>query len=179
MAIQTANFLLDRTFRFLYNSLRLWRAEIVAIEFKHRGKVWRADTPEEAVKLRSMLEEYERRHSTPDDEEWRIRAETVWTPDMFWDFIRSVGDQQVKLLETMLSRPSWVTARELTKVLQLSNEMALAGVLSGLSKQVKALGLRPINLYQVDVRWDGKKKTRSFFLDQGFRLTAEEMGWPH
>ncbi len=47
---------LDRTLRFLYDTIRYRRHYLMAIEFQHKGTKYRADTPAEAVALRMELE---------------------------------------------------------------------------------------------------------------------------
>ena len=77
--------LLDNTLRYLYIALRNAGAYVMAIEFMHRGKRWRADTIEEAVQLRTRLEAEDRKNAIdPEgDREWDIRRQSVWTPDVF------------------------------------------------------------------------------------------------
>lgn len=64
------------------------------------------------------------------------------------------------------------------KTLGLKSEESLAGVLSGLSKQLKKLGIPVAELYAVRVEWTGKSKKRFFWLTREFRSAAEELGWP-
>ena len=47
---------LDNTLRYMYSTIRNGERVAVAIEFKHGGRTWRADTPEEAIALRKQLE---------------------------------------------------------------------------------------------------------------------------
>ena len=82
------NLVLDETLRYLYCCIRNKGAHLLAIRFIHRGKKWEADSPEEAVRLRRELEGWDE----VDAEEGKgispqeIRAESVWTPDTFWEF---------------------------------------------------------------------------------------------
>jgi len=150
----------------------------VAIEFVHRGKKWRADTPEEAVRLRQQLDIADEMENAtavfPDD---LLRSESVWTPDVFWDFVHSVGTQQRTVIETLLQRES-VSSSELTKRLELESELALGGIISGLSKQLKRFELKPMDLYAVHTDWSGGERIRRFFVQRSFKLAAEEVGWP-
>ena len=173
-----SNLVLDDTMRFLYITLRNHRASLVAIEFVHRGKKWRADTPEEAVRLRQQLDIADEMENAtavfPDD---LLRSESVWTPDVFWDFVHSVGTQQRTVIETLLQRES-VSSSELTKRLELESELALGGIISGLSKQLKRFELKPMDLYAVHTDWSGGERIRRFFVQRSFKLAAEEVGWP-
>ena len=49
-------FALDNALRYMVDSLLVHEGRLMAIEFAHRGKRWRADTVEEAVELRHKLE---------------------------------------------------------------------------------------------------------------------------
>jgi len=175
---------LDNTLRYLYIALRNKRASLLAIEFVHRGKKWKADTPEEAIRLRHTLEIDDKRERLANDpdapvgpDDWLSELESPWTPEVFWSFLDGVGDQQKDAVLAMAEHDG-ISSAELTKKLRLSSEMALAGVISGLSKQLKNLDLTPPVLYTVNTSWNGKKKERFFFLQKYFRQTAEEVGWP-
>jgi hypothetical protein len=54
----------------------------------------------------------------------------------------------------------------------------LAGIQSGLARQVRVLGLEPSDLYQVHISWKNGQRTRYFAVDPGFRFAAEEQDWP-
>ena len=183
MAEESANyFVLDNTLRYLYIALRNKRANLLAIEFVHRGKKWKADTPEEAIRLRHALEiddQSERLASDPtkSPDDWLVELDSPWTPEVFWSFLDGIGDQQKDAVLAMAEHDG-ISSAELTKRLKLSSEMALAGVISGLSKQLTNLDLTPPVLYTVNTKWNGKKKERFFFLKKSFRQTAEEVGWP-
>jgi hypothetical protein len=167
---------LANTFRLLYNTIRLKGAEIMAIEFKHNGRIWRADTPEEARTLRKQLE-LDDQLTLEDGDEPSKMIEPVWTPDNVLEFLKSAGTLQKSFLR-VLFEGSWVPSDIVLKKLELDSEVAFAGVLSGLSKQLKKHGLKSWNLYVVNVEWAGKSKSRSFRLLNDFRVTAIELGWP-
>jgi hypothetical protein len=145
----------------------------VAIEFKHSGKVWRADTPEEAIALRERLEQ----RGKQDAEEGVDQSEGVWTSDNVLELLESIGAKQ-KLFLKLLFENAEVSDDHAVRALKLTSIVSLAGVLSGLSKQAKKLDVKPWHLYVTSVEWDGKEKTRSFHLGRGFRLAVEEIGWP-
>ena len=148
----------------------------MAIEFKHGGRIWRADTAKEAIKLRRELEAQDtlalEAGEQPDNLE-----EPVWTPDKVIDLLQNIGRQQ-KLFLKVLFDGTVVTSASVTKKLELGSEEAFAGVLSGLSKQLGKLGVKPWELFTVQVEWDGKSKTRSFRLTNNFRWIAQQVGWP-
>jgi len=148
----------------------------VSIEFIHEGKRWKADTPEEAIRLRRQLEidTMREKQTTSDWEEFLARP---WTPEVFNTFLDSVGEQQ-KAAVLFMAEHVGISSAELTDRLKLDSEMALAGVISGLSKQLKTMDLEPSDLYTVKTSWNGKKKERFFFLLDSFRQAAEEAEWP-
>jgi hypothetical protein len=174
---QSNFFVLDDTMRFLYITLRNRRVPLVAIEFIHRGKKWRADTPEEAIQLRMRLEHEDEAADELFGTDETVRSESPWTPDVFWDFVHSVGTQQETVLEALLESGS-VSSADLAKKLKLDNEVALGGVISGLSKQLKRFDLKPMDLYAVHTDWSNGERVRRFFIHKAFKLAAEETGWP-
>lgn len=170
-------FVLDDTLRFLYITLRNHRAPLVAIEFIHRGKKWRVDTAQEAIELRQRLEAIDEEEDAsgvfPDD---HIRAESVWTPDVFWDFVHSIGPQQREMLEALIEDSK--SSADLTERLKLESDVALGGVISGLSKQLRRFELKPVDLYVVSTDWRNDERVRRFYIQRAFKLAAAEMGWP-
>jgi hypothetical protein len=151
----------------------------MAIEFKHRGRIWRTDTVEEAITLRRRLEAedfaaFESGEDLPDDFDLEP---TAWTHDAVTDLLKGAGALQKKFLRT-LAEEGQITSEDLLSKLSLDSVVSLAGVLSGLSKQLKKLGIKPWSLYTVRVQWIGKSKTRSFSLVNQFRTAAAELGWP-
>ena len=171
------NFGLDETLRHLYIAIRNKGAALLAIRFTHRGKKWEADTPEEALRLRKTLEEWDALEpGAAVLAEQQMRAETVWTPDTFWNFIQVIKPQQKAAVVALIeNQKMW--APELAKAIGI-HESALGGVLSGLSKQLKHLSLRPSHLYQVETDWSDNQRRRLFYLQTAFRLAAQEVGWP-
>lgn len=146
----------------------------LAIEFVHRGKRWKADTPEEAIRLRQRLEA-EDTHTVGPSDRW-LDGGGLWTPEVFATLLQTIGEKQKAAVSLMAEHVGIGTA-ELAKRLKLDSQTALAGVISGLSKQLKTLDLEPDNLYTIKTKWNGKKKEECFFLRESFRQAAEEAGW--
>lgn len=148
----------------------------MAIEFKHRGRLWRTDTAREAIALRRQLEA---------DDEAALEAgedpsdveDQMWTPDFVVDLLRGAGENQKNFLRVLFENRR-ISSTDVIAKLALQNEITLAGVLSGLSKQLKKFNLKPWDLYTVQIQWDGKGKIRSFCLAQTFRWAAMQLGWP-
>lgn len=167
---------LDSSLRNLYCTLRNKGASLVAIEFKHGGKTWRADTAAEALEMKNLLDEQDK-FATMSGEELTSDAH-AWTPDVTKEFLESLGELQKAFIRELFQRRVFVTSQEIREALSLKSEIAFAGVLSGLSKQAKKLELMPGYIYEVMVTWKGKGKTRSFKLTHSFRWALDEIGWP-
>ena len=150
-------------------------AELLTIQFFHRGRRWKADTPEEAIRLRRQLEVGEiakvgARDSGIDG------LDGPWTREVFATFLQTIGEKQ-KAAVSLMAKYAGIGSAELAKRLKLDSQTALAGVISGLSKQLKMLDLAVDNLYTVRTKWKRKKKEELFFLRESFRQAAEEAGW--
>jgi len=147
----------------------------MAIRFEFNGETWEADTPEEAIALRAKLE-YSTRF--PRDPHKEIDEESrFWTPDRFMSVIDNIGKLQHRLL-MLVCGDYGISAAGLAKKLGLDSEMALAGVISGLSKQLKQLDIEPKRVFIIDVKWNGKTKTRTFMLNDFFTGAGMEHNWP-
>jgi hypothetical protein len=93
------------------------------------------------------------------------------------DVITGLGDLQRRLLVAVREKPG-ITSRELVAELAMDSEVALAGVISGLSKQLKQLGVELKQVLVINVNWTGKSKTRRFLLDDFFIGAGMEQNWP-
>jgi hypothetical protein len=167
--MQAKHFGLDNTLRNLYYTLRLKRRLLVAIEFEHGGKKYRADTAKEALDLQRLLEKEESDQGAQPLRHWPV--------DVALEFVQSLGELQRKFLGT-LSQGASVSSEAIVKALGLDSEIALAGVLSGLSKQAKKMNVNPHNIYYVNVDWVGKTKERYFRLMRDFHEALIELNWP-
>ncbi len=149
----------------------------MAIKFKHGGREWEADTPAEAIALRDQLEGRDQEAmENGEDLDWL--TEPVWTPDRIQELRAGLGTQQKMFLLLLFENPE-ITSLELKDKMRLGSESVLAGIVSGLSKQLRKLKFRPEHLYSVTIRWTGKDKIRTFRLSNNFRWVAEsQMGWP-
>jgi len=163
------NFSLDSALRYMYDTLRYRRCKLTAIEFEHRGRKYRVDTPREAAELQALLERQ-------DSERGRERS-SLWSADKTLEFINGLGEAQREFL-TVLSHSGNVASETMLDALRLPSAVALAGVISGLSKQARKLEVNPHDLYVVEVEWNGKKKARSFRMLESFRDSLIELGWP-
>ena len=128
----------------------------MAIKFKHDGVLFIADTPQEAAQTRALLKKQDE-EAARDRATSRVlsgyggpmqqlrgfiaeQAETPWTPDVFLSFIERLGKPQQSALSLLVTH-NHVTDEELRNALNVSGNQALAGILSGISKQAAALGI--------------------------------------
>jgi hypothetical protein len=176
---EKSDFVLDRTLRLFVYSLRL-RGSLMAIRFTYKGKIWEVDSPGEATTLRDHLEtedQLEEKCLTPEEIEEKRLRETKWSPDRFVTLVQNIGPLQKRLLAALLASPESINVGVVAKRIGLPL-IALAGVQSGLAKQVRAIGLEPSELYSVNITWTEGERNRYLTLDEGFRVMAENNDWP-
>lgn len=161
----------------------------MGIKFKHRGETFIADTSEEVMQLRELL-------AKQDAEAAQKRvlakyggkmeqlgafiaaeAETPWTPEVFLGFIDRLGNPQQVALSLLVTRRR-VTDAELRKALDVSGNQALAGVLSGISKQAAALNIAARDIFSFEnLRNAGKRRSTYTVADKFLEITSS-MNWP-
>ena len=164
----------------------------MAIKFKHRGVAFTADTPEEAAKFLTLIKQQ-------DEDEARRRwwnrdaisqggvagiqafieqeIANDWTPELFFQFIESIGRRQQKVLSYLKERRQ-VTDEELRQELGVSSNQALAGILSGISKQAAALGIPARAVFSFEnFRTDGKRRS-TYWVSEKFLRIATDSSWP-
>lgn len=148
----------------------------MAIEFEHRGKKYRVDTAREAAELQFELERHDAMFGTYGGDS----SKRVWTADLAMDLLNGIGDTQKSLLAALVRQPFSHSLRsdQLVEGMKLDSEMALAGVVSGLSKQLRRMSIAPPDLYRVTVEWRAKGKVRTFHLTEDFANALAELGWP-
>ena len=142
----------------------LWN---MSIRIQHGNVTYIVDTPEESVKLGTLLAQTEGLVQT---EEYRgtlvgdISASTseegmVWTPELFRRFMERLGESQITAL-TLLAQHRYVSDELLRTQLGVEDNQALAGILSGISKQAIALGMSPRSVFSFEnLRKTGKRSS--------------------
>ena len=164
----------------------------MAIEFEFRGEWYRVDTPQEVVALKKYLRAHPQQQQDPSSDSYAgLPAHGKWTSDRFTLLMESIGFLQKKFLAALLSVPHPIDAGMVSRLVPppvLENRrwkkvrfdplLFLAGIQSGLARQVRVLGLDPCDLYQVHISWRDDRRTRYFTLDPGFRFAAKDQGWP-
>ncbi|MDR3797831.1 MAG: hypothetical protein P4K93_06740 [Terracidiphilus sp.] len=170
---QNQKFTLDSSLRNMYLTLRKEGCLLMAIEFEHKGVKYRTDSVQEAVSLQAGLTQYDFVVGSHGSE----NTPRVWTADLAMDLLNNIGELQKKFLAA-LSNGANLSSSSLVEVIGVESEIALAGVISGLSKQLRKMSANSASLYSVEVVWKGKGKTRFFKLSSDFRDTLIELGWP-
>jgi hypothetical protein len=103
--------------------------------------------------------------------------ESPWTRELFWKFIESLRPSQQQVLG-LLAEKHKVTDEELRKVLSLDGNQALAGVLSGISKQAGILNISARSVYTVENERKAGTLSKTYVAANEFMRIASEMNWP-
>jgi hypothetical protein len=173
-------FALDNNLSLVYSYLRLKGGRLLAIRFSYKGKRFEVDTPEEAAKTLEHFEKEDRLAAEAGgvDEDQVLYEKTKWTDDRFQDLVNNIGAAQKLFLAALLNGQFPLRAEAVADKIHAPSSMALSGILSGLAKQVRAIGLEPIDMYRVHITWTEGERRRFLTLDEGFRLMAEQNNWP-
>jgi hypothetical protein len=165
----------------------------MAIRFKHGGVLYTADTPEEAAKFTALLkrqdaEEAEKHawnraqisQGGPGSVAAYITEEILhnpWKPDVFLRFVRRLGAQQKKALSLLVEHRQ-ISDEELRTALNVPGNQALAGILSGISKQAAALNIPARAIFGFEnLRTAGKRRS-TYSISDKFLQIATDMSWP-
>ena len=165
----------------------------MAITFKYRGVSYTADTPQEAAETTARLKEQEAQSARKrgwsrfmskygsEAEQLMSRMdeelESPWTPEVFQSFIDRLGPPQQAALAVLVTRRH-VTDEELRKALKVSGNQALAGVLSGISKQAAALGIPARAIFGFENLRNAGKRRSTYSVADKFLQIATDMNWP-
>lgn len=167
----------------------------MAIKFKYRGEQFIADTPEEVVKLLAILKgqdaEMAREQAlkkvmrrlgggTLRDslEELAESVQNPWTLGTFNDFVGRLGARQKAILSFLVTHRE-ATDEELRNTLGIISNQALAGVLSGISKQAAALGIPARTIFRFQNFRNAEGRRNIYTIADEFLETARNMSWPH
>jgi hypothetical protein len=163
----------------------------MAITFKFGGASFTADTPQEAADTIALLKKQEaeaaigqmksRFSGYREAYEHKLTAydETMfaWTPNFFQALISRLGEPQKLALALLVTKRS-ISDEEMRNVLKVPGNQALAGVLSGISKQAAALNIPARAIFDFEnFRIGGKRRSDYLVVDE-FRKIAAEMNWP-
>jgi hypothetical protein len=102
---------------------------------------------------------------------------SAWSKESFWKFIEALGEQQTKVL-SLLVRNKKASDEEIRKLLKVDGNQALAGVLSGISKQAANLGISARSVYTVEDERKSGELSKTYVVSKDFAFVASQMNWP-
>jgi hypothetical protein len=178
--------------RLTYASQRNNMLASVMIKITYKGKVIECSDAAETIEVLKYMDAEEKKrliHQVKSPLAEMIDAatfatsaistnvESPWTRELFWRFIESLGDSQQKVLGLLVGKRK-VTDEELRKVLKLDGNQALAGVLSGISKQAGILNISARSVYTVENERKAGTLSKTYVAANEFMRIANEMNWP-
>jgi hypothetical protein len=163
----------------------------VMIRITHHGTVIECSSSSEAIAVLKYLSGEESKkieHRTPGLAAFSpdtvlstlFGASTVtsaWTRESFWKFLENLGDGQKQILSLLVQKGK-ATDEEMRGMLKLDSNQALAGVLSGISKQAAVLNIPARAVYRVEDERKAGELTKTYAIAQDFLRIANEMNWP-
>jgi hypothetical protein len=138
-------------------------------EIEYRGRIIRCRTAEAANRILGILEQQD---TMKDDLGWNDRDFTAFT--------NRIQLQQRKLLAKLLEYGTTTLVQDvkLREHLDITNNQALAGILSGITKVALALNIEPKCVYSQRTRFRKGKPERFYQIGSGFLRAASTCGWP-
>lgn len=158
------------------------------IKFDHSGSTYEADTPEQATQLIEWLDKREVLRGRAEHYHTELakvlRAlshvevrPSPWTPELFDQFLSTLGGTQIVVLETLTSGGT-MTDDALRAVAGVPSNQALSGVLSGISKQATRLHLSPRDVFWIENIRKERRRRSVYHIAGDFRMTADQRSWP-
>jgi len=102
---------------------------------------------------------------------------SAWTRESFCRFIESIGELQKQVLSLLVSNREQ-SDDALRKALKMNSNQALAGVLSGISKQAGILDISPRAVYTMKDERRGRVLHKTYVVADDFLQMCHEMNWP-
>ena len=175
----------------------------MAIKFKYGGATFTVDTPQEAAETLALLKKQQadqartrrealaqawldqkisRTKAFMDHTEEELSAylegdKYNWTQERFDNLLSRLGEDQKRVLALLTTRNS-ISDAELRDALRVSDNQALAGVLSGISKQAISLYIPPRAIFKFENFRSGGKRRSEYLIVDEFRKFASDMKWP-
>lgn len=100
-----------------------------------------------------------------------------WTRDIFVSLLARIGEPQKAVLAQLVARGR-VSDEVLRSMLGVSGNQALAGILSGISKQAAALNIPARAIFSFENSRVGGKRQSEYIVAPEFRQIASEQSWP-
>jgi hypothetical protein len=143
------------------------------------NKFIECDTAEEAHLLARNLgletESEEQGEFVPGN---RVLRHGPWTEAILDTFLHSLGPDQKAILRILVTR-SRATADELRAAVKVDNNKALAGIISGISKQASAIGIRARDVFGIENSRRSGVLSKSYFIADQFLRMAKTADWPN
>jgi KaiC/GvpD/RAD55 family RecA-like ATPase len=163
----------------------------MAITFKYAGASFTVDTPQEAADTIALLKRQEAEAAIDEarsrfsgyqkEHEHLLKAydesKFAWTPDYFRALISRLGEAQKLALSVLVTRCS-ISDAEMRNALKVPGNQALAGVLSGISKQAAALNIPAWAIFEFENFRVGGKRRSDYLVVDKFRQIAADLNWP-
>ena len=137
-------------------------------EVEYKGVMIRCDTPQEAVQVARLLGgEPDHPHYAP----WRV--------DEFTEFVDRIQTFQRRLLNVLIKAECQpVKDSQLCSAINASNNQALAGILSGITKVAKAMDIEPSRIYYQRTEYKQGSPERRYYITPAFLKAARDADWP-
>ena len=109
-----------------------------------------------------------------------VREETAWTFEEFQQFTGRIHLPQRRLLATLLEYGTIAEIEDvkLRELLDVPDNQALAGVLSGISKVALMFGIEPRRVYAQTTAFRHGKPHRYYQITSAFLQAAAKHNWP-
>jgi hypothetical protein len=144
-------------------------AMVYAYEIEYKGKTIRCRTLEDAQRA---LEVFEGSNFS--------KVDSPWSSEEFQQFTGRIHYQQRRLLANLLEygTTAWLEDSKLRELLDLADNKALAGTLSGISKVALMFGIDPRRVYTQRTLYKHAKPHRTYQITSGFLQAAAKHKWP-
>jgi hypothetical protein len=108
------------------------------------------------------------------------REVTPWGADEFQRFTGRIHIPQRRLLAKLLEygTTAWLEDWKLRELLDIPDNQALAGVLSGISKVALIFGIEPRRVYAQDTFYKQGKPRHRYQITSAFLQAADKYKWP-
>jgi hypothetical protein len=155
----------------------------MAIKVKTRFGEAECDTAEEAFELWKLTSKAAPDKPLPDSSTASAVMNTnghhgpIWVDVRYRTLVDSINENQRKFLQLLLNNPQGVQDDAVRTTLGLDNNMALAGVLAGLAKTLKRVGMpfdKLVTKQKRKIR--GRKRVYHFTLNNDFRALEQKIG---
>jgi hypothetical protein len=101
----------------------------------------------------------------------------TWTAVILDDFLGRLGPDQ-KLILRLLIAETRATADELRAAVKVDNNKALAGIISGISKQAAAMGISAREVFGIENSRKSGVLSKSFFINENLLKIAQSINFP-